>query len=207
MHASDYGRRRIFCTAAAVTIVQMNDRQSISDYRLPRSERLRSLGAVRRLFTEGKGGFVYPFRFVYRVEGPAAEAEREDGTDTACAAAGAEPSSECPSGSIEVLFSVPKKFHKRANRRNLLKRRMREAYRLQKGLLGCDGVDFLLAWSSKEVGDWPTVRDEVATALARIDKAVARQRGAVSSSDGARSAAEQPSGEPDEAAAHNDSGK
>ena len=49
-----------------------------------------------------------------------------------------------------MLVSVSKKFFKRAVKRNLLKRRMREAYRLQKGLLGCDGVDFLLAWSSKE---------------------------------------------------------
>lgn len=106
-----------------------------------------------------------------------------------------------------LLVSVSKRYFKRAVKRNLLKRRMREAYRLQKELLDCQGVDFLLSWTSKEVGDWTTVREEVAEALTRIDKAVARQRGAVSSADGARSAAEQPSGEPDEAAAHNDSGK
>ena len=106
-----------------------------------------------------------------------------------------------------LLVSVSKRYFKRAVKRNLLKRRMREAYRLQKELLDCEGVDFLLSWTSKEVGDWTTVREEVAEALTRIDKAVARQRGAVSSADGAKSAAEQPSGEPDEAAAHNDSGK
>ena len=106
-----------------------------------------------------------------------------------------------------LLVSVSKRYFKRAVKRNLLKRRMREAYRLQKELLDCQGVDFLLSWTSKEVGDWTTVREEVAEALTRIDKAVARQRGAVSSADGAKSAAEQPSGEPDEATAHNDSGK
>ena len=106
-----------------------------------------------------------------------------------------------------LLVSVSKRYFKRAVKRNLLKRRMREAYRLQKELLDCEGVDFLLSWTSKEVGDWTTVREEVAEALTRIDKAVARQRGAVSSADGAKSAAEQPSGEPDEATAHNDSGK
>lgn len=31
---------------------------------------------------------------------------------------------------VEVLFSVPKRNHKRANVRNRLKRRMRESYRL-----------------------------------------------------------------------------
>ena len=106
-----------------------------------------------------------------------------------------------------LLVSVSKRYFKRAVKRNLLKRRMREAYRLQKELLDCQGVDFLLSWTSKEAGDWTTVREEVAEALTRIDKAVARQRGAVSSADGAKSAAEQPSGEPDEATAHNDSGK
>lgn len=106
-----------------------------------------------------------------------------------------------------LLVSVSKRYFKRAVKRNLLKRRMREAYRLQKELLDCQGVDFLLSWTSKEVGDWTTAREEVAEALTRIDKAVARQRGALSSADGAKSAAEQPSGEPDEATAHNDSGK
>ena len=62
-------------------------------------------------------------------------------------------------------------------KRNLLKRRMREAYRLQKELLDCHGVDFLLSWTSKEVGDWTTVREEVAEALTRIGKAAAKQCG------------------------------
>ncbi len=70
--------------------------------------------AIRRMFGEGQGGFVYPFRYVFVV-----------GRDGAMK--DAVPMSD---GSIEMLFSVPKKFHKRANRRNLLKRRTREAYRL-----------------------------------------------------------------------------
>ena len=59
---------------------------------LPRAERLRTLGAIRRLFESGESGFVYPFRYVWF-------AEADDRM------------------SAEVLFSVPKKFHKRANRR------------------------------------------------------------------------------------------
>ena len=81
------------------------------DFRLPHDERLRSFGAVRRLFQDGHGGFVYPFRYLLFAE-----------ADT-------EPS-------VRLLFSVPKRYHKRANKRNLLKRRMREAYRLNKACVG-----------------------------------------------------------------------
>ena len=68
----------------------------MSAHSLPRTERLRSLGAVRRLFESGESGFIFPFRYVWF----------------------AEPDTE---QSVEVLFSVPKKFHKRANKRNLLR--------------------------------------------------------------------------------------
>jgi hypothetical protein len=36
---------------------------------------------------------------------------------------------------VSVLFSVPKKFYKRAWKRNLIKRRMRESYRARKHAL------------------------------------------------------------------------
>ena len=100
------------------------------DRSLPRTERLRSLGAVRRLFDSGESGFVFPFRYVWY-----ADADAQDST--------------------EILFSVPKKFHKRANKRNLLRRRTKEAYRLQKGILAvpgrCTNLDVALIYSSKEV--------------------------------------------------------
>ena len=70
------------------------------------------------------------------------------------------------------MVSVSKKFFKRAVKRNLLKRRMREAYRTQKDLLAVSGVDLLLAWSSKEIADFETVRSEVAAVLSRVSKAV-----------------------------------
>ena len=103
--------------------------KNMSTHSLPRNERLRSLGAVRRLFDDGESGFIFPFRYVWF----------------------AEPDTE---RSVEILFSVPKKFHKRANRRNLLRRRTKEAYRLQKQIITEGGelnLDIALIYSSKEV--------------------------------------------------------
>ena len=72
------------------------------------------------------------------------------------------------SGVNRIMVSVPKKFFKRAVRRNLLKRRLREAYRLQKQLLTASGVDLLLSYSHPEVADFQTIYAEVTDILQRI---------------------------------------
>lgn len=67
-----------------------------------------------------------------------------------------------------LLVSVPKKLFKRAVKRNLLKRRLRESYRLQKELLTASGVDFMLVYNSPEVLPFDVLREEVAEALGKI---------------------------------------
>lgn len=67
-----------------------------------------------------------------------------------------------------ILVSVPKKFFKRAVKRNLLKRRMREAYRTQKELLEVTGRDIMFVWSSPETSPYGTVREEIAKILASV---------------------------------------
>lgn len=116
-------------------------------HRLPKQERLHSFGALRRLFSEGRGGFIYPLRYMVYMEGA------ED-------------------SSAEVLFSTPKKFLKRANKRNLIRRRMREAYRLNKGILLDSGnefeADIALIYSSKEVLDYQTIENATKKILHNI---------------------------------------
>lgn len=127
------------------------------DYTLPREERLRSLKAIRNLFDGGHRGFVYPLRYVWAIT--------ESGVDEGDAGR-----------SAEVMFSVPKKFHKRANRRNLLKRRMREAYRLERQPLcdvlleGSRHIQIAMIYSTKESHNYKTIHDAVERILEQIRK-------------------------------------
>lgn len=116
---------------------------------LPKSERLRSLGAVRRLFSDGSSGFVYPFRYMTFTE-------------------------ESASPSVEVLFSVPKRYHKRANKRNLLRRRTKEAYRLNKESVTAvatergKALDMALVYSVKECVPYKTIENAVRKILQEV---------------------------------------
>ena len=118
---------------------------------LPKSERLSSLTAVRRLFTDGASGFVYPFRYmIFKTE------------------------STTPT--VEVLFSVPKRNHERANKRNTLKRRMREAYRLNNDALHASiteqgkEVDIAFVYSSKDLLPYKTIEHAVRRILAEVSQ-------------------------------------
>lgn len=121
----------------------------MADFRLPKSEKLHSFGAIRRLFTEGRGGFVYPLRYMVYAE-------------------------SADKMSAEILFSTPKKFLKRANKRNKVRRRMREAYRLNKALLLADDnlrqMQIALIYSSKEVIDYKTIENATKRILENLCK-------------------------------------
>lgn len=125
----------------------------MANYTLPRSERLRSLKAIRRLFGEGHSGFVYPFRYVWIADRRAGEAEGRG---------------------IEAMFSVPKKFHKRANKRNLLKRRTREAYRLNREALSQVvaerdvTLDIAFVYSTKECHSHKTITNALQRILEQV---------------------------------------
>ena len=67
-----------------------------------------------------------------------------------------------------IMVSVPKKFFKRAVKRNLLKRRLREAYRTQKELLAVTGRDIMFVWSSPEVSDYCVIRAEMEDILKSV---------------------------------------
>lgn len=73
-----------------------------------------------------------------------------------------------------ILVSVPKKNFKRAVKRNLLKRRIREAYRLQKAVLGPARADIMFVYTSPEVADFSVIAAETADILSAVAAKCAR---------------------------------
>lgn len=71
-------------------------------------------------------------------------------------------------GSGEPVFSVPKRSFKRAVKRNLLKRRMREAFRLNKSILGEKSYDIMFVYTGKEVEDFDKIAANVIAILTKI---------------------------------------
>lgn len=109
------------------------------DAALPKSERLCGLKAVGELFQTGKSASAGCLRCKYL-------------------------SREGYGMPSRIVVSVPKRSFKRAVKRNLLKRRIRESYRRQKALLG-PGVDILFIYTAAEVLPYEVVYADMATLL------------------------------------------
>lgn len=70
-----------------------------------------------------------------------------------------------------IMVSVPKKLFKRAVKRNLLKRRIRESYRKQKHDLNFkNGVDLLFMYSTKEILSYEEIYKTVGQIIRKINE-------------------------------------
>ena len=82
--------------------------ESVTNYSFPATERIKSKRLIEKIFSEGASFVSYPFKVLY-VPHPDPEQKAH-----------------------QVAFSIPKKKIKRANKRNLVRRKAKEAYRLNK---------------------------------------------------------------------------
>lgn len=68
-----------------------------------------------------------------------------------------------------IMVSVPKKLFRRAVKRNLLKRRIRESYRLQKHMLE-KNVDMMIIYASREIMSSSEIYGAVGSMLEMISR-------------------------------------
>lgn len=164
---------------------------------LPKSERLHGKLKISALMSKGRWGFTPGLKYCFlkspdpiKVENDVVQREaRRDSAPSAERRKGSgKYGPQCPPGGCHevtggrmvenydvvrlspnnIIVSVPKRLFKRAVKRNLLKRRLREAYRTQKGLLPPEGYSILFLYNTKEVLDYAAVREQVGAILQKI---------------------------------------
>ena len=168
------------------------------DNTLGKAERLSGKKSVATLLAGGRWGSLGHFRYCWMVrtdggaaaEGPCPSSQKNAPglPEVHClssqknahqgralpadlSASGVLPEDGVNAGDLpgRILVSVPKRFFKRAVKRNLLKRRIREAYRIQK----LPGADIMFQYNSAELADFAAVRADVTAILSRIQAAMA----------------------------------
>lgn len=121
----------------------------ITERGLSKEERLHGRKNIDNLFKNGSGFMSYPFRCVYFFY---------DGQEE-------EPL-------MRAMVSVGRRYHKRAVKRNIIKRRTREAYRLNKkafyGSLAGRSVDFCLIYVGNKEESYEVIENGVGKAIERI---------------------------------------
>ncbi|MDR1055873.1 MAG: ribonuclease P protein component [Prevotellaceae bacterium] len=119
-----------------------------------KKERLCSQKLINQLFVEGKGLYYFPFRLVYSLT-----EKKEENTP------------------VQIVISVPKRNHKHAVKRNILKRRIREAYRKKKHRfyanlpLGCT-INLMLIYVSSTISTYGEIESKLIPALDILVKRV-----------------------------------
>jgi len=120
------------------------------NYRFPKNEKLKSKKDIGLLFTKGKRINNFPLRAIYSIK-----PEKSDIL-------------------LNIGVSVPKKNIKLAVNRNLLKRRVREAYRLNNVSLkkalteNNKQLNIMFIYSSKQICSYQEIENKIKVILNRL---------------------------------------
>ena len=111
---------------------------------LPKQERLSSRKDIEELYRKGTSLSAFPIKVIYL------------------------PNQLDYS---RIIVSVPKRSFKRAVKRNLLKRKIREAYRLNKQILSTEekkGYDLFFIYISREIAEYSVIYAKISEILEKI---------------------------------------
>jgi ribonuclease P protein component len=124
-----------------------------------KEEKLCSKIKLDRLFAEGTSLFVFPFKILFV----------------------ATPANEHDEAPVEVVFIVPKRTIKHAVKRNLIRRRAREAYRLNKNPFVAQlternmSLTLAFIYIDKEEKDFKDVEKGMKKALKKLEEKVSHK--------------------------------
>jgi ribonuclease P protein component len=115
-----------------------------------KEERLCNQRIIDKVFDAGESFFVFPFRVLYI------------------------PIDQLAGYPAQVIFSVPKRNIKLAVSRNLIRRRMREAYRLHKHILlkqnsvSTQKLGVVILFTGKQIADYTVIEKGIVKALKKL---------------------------------------
>ena len=110
----------------------------------PKRERLCNIKAITSLFESGKSSFTFPLKIYYKPN---------------------------TLNYNRIVITVPKRNHKKAVDRNLIKRRIRESWRLYKGTdSDILGLDIAVVYVATSLIDYKKIEKSLKDGLAKIKK-------------------------------------
>lgn len=120
-------------------------------HRLPKEERLNNIISIGKLFSHGESFIAYPFRVVYNF------VEKQDAP-------------------AAMFISVPKRHFKHAVDRNLIRRRSKEAYRLNKHKLidvlinNNKKLELAIIYLDKEIENYDKLEPKIIKVIEKLIK-------------------------------------
>ena len=129
-----------------------------NDQKFRKSERLCSKKLIEELFRSGKSFYSYPFRLVWT------------------------PVNKPMQNIAQVAITAQKRHFKKAVDRNLIKRRIREAYRKNKHELYLKlkesdlQIAFMLIYTASDIYTYKEIEDKIIVVLSRLKEEISRGR-------------------------------